>query len=426
MSSLTTPGAVGSFSTKIQSHFGNWILGPSAFAFGLLWEVPARLGNAMASMSFGLWRRGKQDIAPRPFRPQRAGKQAHACPDAIDDPDSLARQLLDQGRFALILRPQVAGTLSRGVFDAAFAQWERTMALVPDGEVSLSRVPTEWEESDGMADATSVKATPETLDDEPTVREQIVRVRRYFLDRYPVTNAQYAAFVEAGGYEQASLWDASILPAVLDFVDRSGRPGPKFWENGCYPPGTEDHPVTGINWYEARAFARWVGKRLPTDAEWTRAAAWPVSLPDGTRMQRRFPWGDAMDYSRAALWGSQRNGTVPVTDYPGGAAVNGVYQLIGNVWEWTHSDYQPWEEEDARIVLPGPMKSIRGGAFDTYFDHQASSGFASGENPLARKRNIGFRCALGVADITLRHCPEEPSYEPEPGHVVPGYSEQGT
>ena len=413
MSSLSTPGNVDGFLTKRRSLVGNFLVGPSAFARGLLWELPARLGNAVVAMGYGLRRRGREDIAPKPFRPPYSRKTAQASSDTLDDPDSLARQLLDQGRFALILRPQVAGTLSREVFEAAFAQWEQTMALVPDGEVSLSRTPTDWEGIEAIADPAPGKKSPEASNDESPAREPIVRVRRYFLDRYPVTNAQFAAFVKAGGYEQASLWDAAILPAVLDFVDRSGRPGPKYWENGTYSPGTEDHPVTGINWYEARAFARWVGKRLPTDAEWMRAAAWPVSLPDGTRMQRRFPWGDAMDYSRAVLWGSQRSGTVPVTDCPGGAAVNGIYQLIGNVWEWTHSDYQPWEEEDARIVLPGPMKSIRGGAFDTYFDHQASSGFAGGENPLARKPNIGFRCALGVADITLRYCPEEVPCAPQ-------------
>lgn len=412
MSSISTSGNVDGFLSKRRSYFGNFLVGPSAWARGLLWDFPVRLGNAVFAMGYGLWRRGRQDNAPKPFRPLDSGKTPQASSDALDDPDSLARQLLNQGRFALILRPQVAGTLSREVFEAAFAQWEQTMALVPDGEVSLSRAPADWDEIEAVAAPALGKESPETPNDEAPAREQIVRVRRYFLDRYPVTNAQFAAFVKAGGYEQASLWDAAILPAVLDFVDRSGRPGPKYWENGTYPPGTEDHPVTGINWYEARAFARWVGKRLPTDAEWMRAAAWPVTLPDGTRMQRRFPWGDAMDYSRAVLWGSQRGGTVPVTDCPGGAAVNGIYQLIGNVWEWTHSDYQPWEEEDARIVLPGPMKSIRGGAFDTYFDHQASSGFAGGENPLARKRNIGFRCALGVADITLRYCPEDASHTP--------------
>ncbi|NMC21249.1 MAG: formylglycine-generating enzyme family protein, partial [Thermogutta sp.] len=370
MSFPSTPGTAGGVLAKRRASLGNVLVGPSAFALGLLWEVPARLGNAVMAMGYGLWRRKRQDIAPKPFRPRHPGKAAHASAEASDDPDSLARQLLDQGRFALILRPQVAGTISREVFETAFAQWEQTMALVPDGEVSLSRAPADWEEKDAAGDQAAGRENPEPANDESPTRERIARVRRYFLDRYPVTNAQFAAFVAAGGYEQASLWDAAILPAVLDFVDRSGRPGPRYWENGSYPPGMEDHPVTGVNWYEARAFARWLGKRLPTDAEWMRAAAWPVSLPDGTRMQRRFPWGDAMDYSRAVLWGSQRSGTVPVTDCPGGAAVNGIYQLIGNVWEWTHSDYQPWEEDDARIVLPGPMKSIRGGAFDTYFDHQ--------------------------------------------------------
>ncbi len=378
----------------------------SASAVDFFWNMPALVGQAVAALGYRVWQRNKRESATRPFRPQRPGQSQRTSSDETDEAEVIARELLGQGRFALILRPQVARTVSREIFDAAFSQWEQSMALVPDGEVCVPRTPADWESLEETGLSNETLTNRETSARDLPVREQIVRVRRYFLDRYPVTNAQYAAFVIAGGYEQASLWDTEILPAVLDFVDRSGRPGPRYWENGTFPPGTEDHPVTGINWYEARAYARWVGKRLPTDAEWMRAAAWPVSLSDGTRMQRRFPWGDAMDYSRAVLWGRQENGPVPVTDSPGGVAVNGIYQLVGNVWEWTHSDYQPWEEEDARIVLTEPMKSIRGGAFDTYFDHQASSRFASGENPLARKRNIGFRCALGVTDIVLRRAPE--------------------
>ena len=84
-------------------------------------------------------------------------------------------------------------------------------------------------------------------------------------------------------------------------------------------PAKKDHPVVGVSWYEAAAYARWAGKRLPTDAEWVKAGSWPASSRRRPRRsQRRYPWGDAMDRSRANLWGSGPKGTVPVTAFADG------------------------------------------------------------------------------------------------------------
>jgi iron(II)-dependent oxidoreductase len=255
---------------------------------------------------------------------------------------------------------------------------EETMALVPDGDVQL----------------------------EAGDSSRVVSVPRYFLDRYPVTNQQFYEFVVAGGYQQSALWEEGILPAVLDFVDSTGNSGPKYWQNGCYPEGEEKHPVAGVNWYEAAAYARWVGKRLPSDAEWVKAGSWPVRISSTSRVQRRYPWGDSMDRTRANLWGSGPGWSVPVDQYPGGVSVGGVYQLIGNVWEWTTSNYcggslPPEEVPQIGLKLSAALRSIRGGAFDTYFDNQAACQFQSGENPMHRRNNIGFRCAIGVCDILL-------------------------
>ncbi len=140
-----------------------------------------------------------------------------------------------------------------------------------------------------------------------------------------------------------ALWDSTIWPAVLDFVDRTGHSGPRFWEEGHYPEGLEDHPVVGVSWYEGAAYARWTGKRLPSDPEWVKAGCWPV-LTQGTRpMQRRYPWGDTMDRELAHLWGNWQSGTIPVYELPGGVSVGGVYHLIGNVWEWTTSNFGVWD-----------------------------------------------------------------------------------
>jgi gamma-glutamyl hercynylcysteine S-oxide synthase len=317
--------------------------------------------------------------APRVSRPQSA---------------SLVEQLLEQRRVALLLRPQVAATLAPEQLQEAQEALDETMAIVPEGVVAVhSRAHETYDER---------KARQE---------ERIINVEGFFLDRYSVTNREYAAFVEDGGYEQMTLWDEAIWPAVLGFLDRTGQPGPRFWSGGTFPTGQGEHPVVGVSWYEACAFTRWAGKRLPTDPEWIKAASWPVVTEGGKPAQRRYPWGDAMDRRKVNLWGSGFNGTVPVSALAAGSSVNGVEQLVGNVWEWTTSNFGCWEPAGRKIETATPLKSIRGGAFDTYFETQAHCQFQSGENPLARKHNIGFRCALGFCDVVNRVAPEEPAFD---------------
>ena len=196
-----------------------------------------------------------------------------------------------------------------------------------------------------------------------------------------------------------AIWDADVWPAVLDFVDPTGHPGPRHWRRGRYPRGDDRHPVVGVSWYEAAAYARWVGKRLPTDAEWVKAGSWPVATGGDTLLARRFPWGDAMDRRRANLWGSGPGRPVDVNEFAEGTSVGGIEQLIGNVWEWTADHFLL--DGTKHPAWPGEarMKSIRGGAFDTYLDSQATCQFQSGERALARKHNIGFRCAIGMCDL---------------------------
>jgi gamma-glutamyl hercynylcysteine S-oxide synthase len=294
------------------------------------------------------------------------------------DIEGLVEQMLAQDRFALLLRPKIATNLSETNFGRALSALGEYMALVPDGQVQLEHSGT----------------------------SHSVTVQRFFLDRYPVTNKQYYEFVAAGGYKQPALWDESILPGVLEFIDCTGHPGPRYWQKGCYPLGEEKHPVVGVSWYEAAAYARWVGKRLPNDAEWVKAGAWPVRISSTTQVQRKYPWGDSMDRRRANLWGSGPGKTVPVDQYTNGISAGGVFQLIGNVWQWTSSNFNcaslPADQLPAAgLRLETVLRSIRGGAFDTYFDNQASCQFQSGENPLNRRNNIGFRCAVGVCDLAL-------------------------
>jgi iron(II)-dependent oxidoreductase len=295
---------------------------------------------------------------------------------------SLIDEMLWQSRYALLLRPQIIGNLTSDQLARTRAALSEGMCLVPSGEVVLH--PPDEEDSGNRF---AIRRTP-------------LHIEAYYLDRYPVTNAQFQQFVASGGYEQIAIWDQEIWPAVLDFVDRTGHPGPRFWRNGRYPSDEANHPVVGVCWYEAWAYARWAGKRLATEAEWVKAGSWPVSMAGHPLLERRYPWGDAMDRQRANLWGSGPERTVSVDQFPKGVSVGGVQQLIGNVWEWTADAFTLEDAAaESHAASQAKMKSIHGGAFDTYLDTQATCQFRSGDNALARKHNIGFRAAIGICDL---------------------------
>jgi iron(II)-dependent oxidoreductase len=365
----------------------HWILGAAA-ALGALCVLAVRNPKFEAVLErLPFWSRifaghtSARDEADEPRRtinppPRRVPKRDKAAP--------LSSQLLEQGRVALLLRPQVAASLSTADLTAAQDALDEAMAIVPEGQVAMR------------------SRTFDQHEDSPARAERLIQVEGFFLDRFCVSNQDYAQFVGDGGYEQMSLWDESIWPAVLGFVDQTGQPGPRYWENGTFAHGKADHPVVGVSWYEACAYARWAGKRLPTDPEWVKASTWPVFTDGAKPVQRRFPWGDAMDRKRVNVWGSGFDNTIPVHALPLGSSVNGVQQLIGNVWEWTSSTFGAWEPATRKIETGMPLKSIRGAAFDSYFDTQAHCQFQSGESPLSRKRNVGFRCSLGFCDVVYQ------------------------
>ena len=325
------------------------------------------------------------------------GNSARIVPtmtESQDGLDGLVEDVLRRGRFSLLLRPQLAATLDEHHREQACDALQEAMALVPQGKVRVDLNGCVFDDYRDE-DLARFGYTPP---------EGETWVDGYFLDRHPVTNEQFQEFVADGGYEQMELWATEIWPALLNFVDRSGASGPRYWDEGTFPDQEGDYPVVGICWYEAAAFARWVGKRLPTDAEWIKAGSWPVPLSEQGLVHRQYPWGDEMDRGSAHLWGARTEQPVCVDDYAEGTSVGGVQQLIGNVWEWTSSNFgHPslhfQAETTERPGVHSCLKSLRGGAYDTYFDEQANCHFQSGDQSIARKHNIGFRCALSVCDV---------------------------
>ena len=174
-----------------------------------------------------------------------------------------------------------------------------------------------------------------------------VEMAPFRIARAPVTQAEFREFVEDGGYARRSLWDdAGWAWRVAEAVER-----PLYWRRA--PDGAwqrrvfdawrdlEPHrPVLQLNWYEASAYCRWAGRRLPTEAEWEMAAAWDPA----TGRKRRYPWGDAPPSPALANLDWHGGGCVDVAAYPEGDSPVGCRQMIGNVWEWTSSPFAPYPE----------------------------------------------------------------------------------
>ena len=302
--------------------------------------------------------------------------------------DALVDELLANGRYALMLRPETKQHLTQLQLMRAIRQLDEAMAL------GAGRPRAASANSPSMSNS----ACGQSEIDPKLTQRNLVTVAPVYLDRFCVTNAEYQRFVDAGGYEQLEFWHEEALPALLDFVDQTGAPGPRYLERRPVSARRcSSLPVVGVSWFEAWAYARWVGKQLPSDAEWTKAAAWPVESAPGRIAQRRYPWGESFDVRRAHLYGSGHSAPVPVDEFPGGTSVGGIHQLIGNVWEWTSTPLA--DAADPTLHVSESVMSIRGGAFDTYFENQATCHFQSGEQALSRRRNIGFRLALPMSDL---------------------------
>ncbi len=297
--------------------------------------------------------------------------------------DDAVLQMADEERHSLLLRnePQWAQQPNGPeAISEAKAALERRMALVPTGTASISP----------------------TLSGDPAAEEEH-DVEPFLLDVHCVTNARFQKFVDAGGYDALEYWPEEIWPHLIELKDLTGQPAPRFWRRGRHDLRISVHPVVGISWYEAQAYALWIGQRLPTELEWQMAASWHIK--SSTDVMRRFPWGDALDSKRCNVWASRIRTTVPADAYPEGAAPNQVLQLVGNVWEWTDSAFDVVDDIGSPIVGEMPMHAVRGGAFDTYFEGQATSLFRTGQLALARSHNTGFRCAMNLSEATwLNDC----------------------
>jgi serine/threonine-protein kinase len=221
-----------------------------------------------------------------------------------------------------------------------------------------------------------------------------VHVAAFSIDRTEVTREQYKAFLVATGYRPP-------------YVDEDWARDGWNWTGVDYPPGTGDHPVVLVSWYDADEYCRWAGKRLPTEAEWQLAALGPSA--DG----RTFPWGTTYEGSRLNHGKMMEPNfddsdgflyTSPVGAFPSGKSHVGAEDMFGNAWEFTSdARVDGWElyqfagEVDgkpAQPTAPGPglYVAVRGGAY--FFDFEPNPGGERNEFlPELRRKTSGFRCA---------------------------------
>jgi ergothioneine biosynthesis protein EgtB len=229
-----------------------------------------------------------------------------------------------------------------------------------------------------------------------------VFLQDFLIDRAPVSNGDYLEFIKAGGYQDFRWWHS----AGWERVNQEQWQAPLYWElrdgewmirdfAGLH--GVEEKrndPVSHVSFLEASAFAKWAGKRLPTEAEWEKAASFAPAL----NRTQAFPWGNnSPDESLANLFENGLWGVAPISSFPNGQSAYGCQQMIGDVWEWTTSDYVPYpgfrsefdEYNDKWFV---GQKVLRGGSFATPAIHIRTT-YRNFFHPHERWMAAGFRCA---------------------------------
>ena len=222
-------------------------------------------------------------------------------------------------------------------------------------------------------------------------------VDTFYMDKYEVTNAQYKKFIDANPQWQKD--------QILDKYHNEGYLD--HWKGNNYPFGEDDYPVTHVSWYSAMAYAAWAGKRLPTEAEWDRAAR-------GGLVDRYYPWGNAIDPTKANYDGNF-DGPITVGSYPDNGY--GLHDMSGNVWEWCLDAHEYYVLSGGKIRPdPNPIpvteiadliqnfaevksnteRVLRGGSWDN-FAHDVMVGRRHGLEPTFAYGKLGFRCVRPIS-----------------------------
>lgn len=231
-----------------------------------------------------------------------------------------------------------------------------------------------------------------------------VYLNDFQIDKYPVTNGDYLEFINDNGYGNFKFW----LSEGWETVKRENWNSPLYWQrsdNGEWikidfrgeKKITEiaNEPVINISYFEADAYAKWAGKRLPTEAEWEKAAA----FDEDRNLNRIFPWGDELPSEKNAnLFESKLWGTAEINSYPEGKSFYGCHQMLGDMWEWTSSEFMPYPGfrsgfDEYNDKWFNNQKVLRGGSFGTS-KFSTKNTYRNFFKTYERWLISGFRCAL--------------------------------
>lgn len=240
------------------------------------------------------------------------------------------------------------------------------MVFIPEGKFMMG---SDEVDADALGREFGIRAGS-FYEDERPMRE--VTLKAYYIDRYEVTGESYKKFVDGTGYK-----------------------APKNWTDGTYPSGKDKHPVSHVTWFDADAYCKWTGGRLPTEAEWEKAA----HGPDGYA----YPWGNEYDESKANLRGGK---TMEVGSIETDKSGYGVYDMAGNVMEWVDDWYMPYPGSTAKNKDFGQKtKVLRGASGSTSGHYNIGIVFARAASrqkylPTGADKDGGFRCARDAAPTT--------------------------
>ena len=229
----------------------------------------------------------------------------------------------------------------------------------------------------------------EALDNE--IPEHTIALETYWIDPTPVTCGAYAQFIDAGGYTDRQWWSETGWSWLQDHPVTH----PRYWSLALIEDDREHHPACGVSWFEADAYARFVGKRLPTEAEWEKAASWHPGLV----RRQIYPWGAADPTDGHCNFGGHRGQTTPVTAHPQGRSASGCYDMLGNVWEWTDTWFHPYAgyrsfpyEGYSKVYFDHQHRVLKGGSWAVQAPVLRCS-FRNWYYPGTREHFAGFRCA---------------------------------
>lgn len=259
----------------------------------------------------------------------------------------------------------------------------------------------DWQKIDGGIFHMGTEGNEGRNDEKPA---HDVTVPTFHISRYPVTNAQYRCFIDAGMYENRAFWEQNLPKPAVQWLDENKPTQPKHWDDDKW--NLDNHPVVGVSWFEALAYSSWLNSllvelkpegmvqnakiRLPTEAEWEYAARGAKNL--------RYAWGNDADTSLGNYRDTDLGRTSAVGLFPQGKAF-GLHDMTGNVWEWTSSrnlKYADWEKQkkDWDLLDADAARIFRGGSWYNSSD-VVRCAFRSRLPPLNRNYFLGFRVVLG-------------------------------